>query len=159
MNKALFLDRDGVIIQDTGFVHELESISFIDGIFDFCIRYQDRGFLIIVITNQSGVGRGYFPLRSVNLINDRIKQVFSEHGIHISRIYVCPHAPNEGCYCRKPSPGLFLDAIADYGLDPSACVSIGDQTRDTEAAKKAGVGTIFELGGNVTIPSLLLSLK
>jgi D-glycero-D-manno-heptose 1,7-bisphosphate phosphatase len=147
-NKALILDRDGVISHDYGYVSVSEQFHFIDGIFDLCQLALLKGYLIIVITNQSGIARGYYSLRDFERLNEWMITQFKAHSIPISHIYFCPHHPdsklpefNKRCDCRKPKAGLFIQAAMDYNLDLAQSIAIGDKERDMVAAEIAGVGT------------------
>ncbi len=142
MKKALFLDRDGVINLDHGYVHTVEAFEFVPGILD-CIRgMQSRGYLPIVVTNQSGIGRGYYSREDFRRVTDYMLEEMRKAGIAISReqVLFCPHTPEEGCGCRKPQPGMLLEAIERFGIDPAASVMIGDKRSDIEAAEAARVG-------------------
>ncbi len=140
--KALFLDRDGVINLDHGYVGKVEDFEFVEGILDCIQRFQEKGYQPIVVTNQSGIGRGYYSLEDFEKVTAYMLQKMQEHGIAIDRshVFFCPHAPNEGCNCRKPKPGMFLQAKKRFSIDMSASVMIGDKPSDIEAAKKVGVG-------------------
>lgn len=138
--KALFLDRDGTINIDHGYVYRQEDFEFIPGIFELCARAQELGYLIIVITNQSGIARGYYTEADYANITAYMVAQFAERGIRIADVLHCPElsGPN-----RKPAPGLFLQAQQRHGLDMAASVSVGDKPRDVEAAAQAGCGSNF----------------
>ncbi len=142
MKKALFLDRDGVINLDHGYVHTVEAFEFVPGILDCIRRMQSRGYLPIVVTNQSGIGRGYYSREDFRRVTDYMLEEMRKAGIAISReqVLFCPHTPEEGCGCRKPQPGMLLEAIERFGIDPAASVMIGDKRSDIEAAEAARVG-------------------
>ena len=142
MKKALFLDRDGVINLDHGYVHTVEAFEFVPGILDCIRRMQARGYLPIVVTNQSGIGRGYYSREDFRRVTDYMLEEMRKAGIAISReqVLFCPHTPEEGCGCRKPQPGMLLEAIERFGIDPAASVMIGDKRSDIEAAEAARVG-------------------
>ena len=137
MSKALFLDRDGTINVDYGYVHEPERFVFIDGVFDFCRRAQELGYLIIVITSQSGIERGYFTEDDFSVITKYMVDGFASEGVTITDVFHCPSLEGPD---RKPEPGLFLKAQAKYGIDMAASVNVGDRERDLEAGRRAGVG-------------------
>ena len=137
MSKALFLDRDGTINVDYGYVHEPERFVFIDGVFDFCRRAQELGYLIIVITSQSGIERGYFTEDDFSAITKYMIDGFASEGVTITDVFHCPLLDGPD---RKPEPGLFLKAQAKYGIDMAASVNVGDRERDLEAGRRAGVG-------------------
>ncbi len=140
-NKAVFLDRDGVINRETGdFVYETDKFSFNPGIFDSLLRLQENGFMLIVITNQSGVSAGRYTHKHVGRIHAKMIEELSSRGIFISAVYYCPHHPSTGkCLCRKPKSLLVEKASARFDIDPSRSFMIGDRERDTEAASGAGV--------------------
>ena len=137
MTKALFLDRDGTINIDYGYVHEPDRFVFMDGIFEFCREARSRGYLIIIITNQSGIERGYFTESDFEVTTKYMVDGFAKEGIKITDVFYCPtlSGPN-----RKPEPGLFLKAKEKYGIDMAASVNVGDRDRDIEAGQRAGVG-------------------
>ncbi|KUM53372.1 D-glycero-beta-D-manno-heptose 1,7-bisphosphate 7-phosphatase [Rheinheimera sp. EpRS3] len=145
--KAAFLDRDGVINVDHGYVSSPEQFEFIDGVFDACRHLQQQGYLLIVVTNQSGIGRGYYNEQQFHLLTDWMKAQFKSHGVTLTDVFFCPHHPLKAnppyqidCDCRKPAPGMLLQAINKYQLDPSQSLMLGDKKADMQAAKAAGVG-------------------
>ena len=144
MKKALFLDRDGTINVDVGYVHRIEDFTFIPGIFEFCSLAQRLGYLIIVITNQSGIERGYFTEAEYQDVTAYMIAEFARRGIAITDVFHCPSL--EG-YDRKPSPGLFLKAQSKYDIDMHSSISIGDKDRDVIAGEVAGVGHNFLFQG------------
>jgi len=137
MAKALFLDRDGTINVDRAYVYRREDFAFIDGVFDFCRMAQGKGYLIIVVTNQSGIARGYYTESDYKSLTDWMVGEFAKHGVTVSDVFHCPELSGPD---RKPEPGLFLKARDKYGIDMAASVSIGDKPRDVEAGERAGVG-------------------
>jgi D-glycero-D-manno-heptose 1,7-bisphosphate phosphatase len=141
MNKALFLDRDGVINVDKGHVYRREQFEFLPGIFDLCKNYINAGYLILIITNQAGIAKGVYTEQDYEDLTAWMVSQFSENGIIISEVYHCPHHPDiDGiCECRKPAPGMILQAIRDFHLDISKCVLIGDKETDLEAGRRAGI--------------------
>lgn len=142
MRKALFLDRDGVVNVEKNYLHKIEDFELMEGIVDVCRSYQEQGYLIIIVTNQSGISRGYYTEDDFAHLSRWMVGHFKELGIAITRIYHCPHHESiDGvCECRKPEPGMFLEAQREYDLDMAASVMIGDNERDIEAAIRAGVG-------------------
>ena len=145
MNKAIFLDRDGTINIDTGYVHTPESFVFINGIFEFCHKAQDNGFLLIVITNQSGIERGYFTETDYNNTTQHMINGFAMRGITITDVLHCPSLSGP---TRTPAPGLFLKARDKHDIDMKSSINIGDKKRDLEAGRAAGVGTNILFSGN-----------
>ncbi|MCD1631094.1 D-glycero-beta-D-manno-heptose 1,7-bisphosphate 7-phosphatase [Marinobacter shengliensis] len=144
-NKAVFLDRDGVINVDHGYVYRKEGFEFVDGIFEACRHFQEQGYLLIVVTNQSGIARGMYSEAQFQELTDWMVERFKEQGVTISRVYHCPHHPDFGpederdCDCRKPKPGMILRGIEEFDLDPSECIMIGDKESDMEAAEAANL--------------------
>ncbi|MCU0608616.1 MAG: HAD family hydrolase [Chitinispirillaceae bacterium] len=135
--KALFLDRDGIINEDTVYPHLPEQIRFTKQIFPLCLAAQDKGYLIIVITNQAGVAKGKFPESDVVALHQWITGRFASQGVFISRFYYCPHHSDavvpeyrKICGCRKPKPGLVIQAIREFYIDVGSSVMIGDKPSD-----------------------------
>lgn len=141
MNKALFLDRDGVINVEKNYVYRIEDFEFIDGIFELCHKYIDEGFLIFVITNQAGIAKGFYSVDDFLKLTDWMIAQFQKLGITIKKVYYCPHHPDVdvSCECRKPNPGLILQAANEFDLDLSQCVLIGDKESDLQAGRNAGI--------------------
>ena len=141
MNKALFIDRDGVINIEKVHVSEISRFEFTDGIFDLCRRYANAGYRIIVITNQAGIAKGYYTECDFQALTAWMIEEFEHHDIIIARVYHCPHHPDftGRCNCRKPEPGMILEAVEEFGLDISGCVLIGDKESDLEAGRRAGI--------------------
>ena len=145
--KALFLDRDGVVNRDSGYVYKSEDIRFIDGIFHLCLRAQRLGYLIFVVTNQAGIGRGYYTEEQFHELTEWIHGRFLLKGAEIAKTYYCPYHPLYGvgrfkldAECRKPKPGMILQAAREYNLDLSRSVLVGDKASDVQAGVSAGVG-------------------
>lgn len=146
--RALFLDRDGVININHGYVHTPERFDFVDGIFDVCRQARGLGYLLIVVTNQAGIGRGYFTEQAFHALTTWMLAQFASRDAEIARVYFCPYHPEHGigsykreAECRKPNPGMLLEAAKDFRLDLPACVLVGDKPSDIEAGQKAGVGS------------------
>jgi D-glycero-D-manno-heptose 1,7-bisphosphate phosphatase len=155
-SRALFLDRDGVINVEKNYVYRIEDFEFIDGIFELCALAQNRGFKLIVITNQAGIGRGYYTETDFQHLTNWMLNVFRERGIVIDRVYHCPYHPTAGIgeyrresFDRKPNPGMILKARKDFDLDLPQCVLIGDKDSDIEAGWAAGVGHLIKLSFNL----------
>ncbi len=153
MKKAIFLDRDGVINKDHGYVYKVEEFEFVDGIFEFLKEAQNRGYLLIVVTNQSGIGRGYYTLKDFEKLTEYMIQKMQENGIKISKeqIFFCPHAPEEKCKCRKPEPKMIFDAKEKFDIDLKNSCLIGDKISDIEAGIRAGVGKNILIAKNSKI--------
>ena len=139
-HKALFLDRDGTINADHGYVYRQEDFDFLPGIFELCARAQEKGYLIIVITNQSGIARGFYTEEDYARLTAYMVGQFAERGIRICDVLHCPELSGPD---RKPEPGLFLRAQRKHDIDMAASVSVGDKPRDIEAATRAGCGANF----------------
>ena len=146
-NPALFLDRDGVINVDHGYVYRPEDFEFIDGVFELCRTARGLGYLLIVITNQAGIGRGYYSEADYHLLTDWMRNIFSREGITVDGIYFCPYHPEHGVGeyktdsgCRKPAPGMLLQAAIEHHIDLGRSVLIGDKESDIQAGIAAGVG-------------------
>ena len=144
--KAAFFDRDGTINEDVGYLHRPEELVFIPKTADLIRLCNKHGYLVIVVTNQSGIARGMYTEKEMRelhrVMNDRLQK---EYGAHIDAFYFCPHLEEitGPCSCRKPMPGLFLQAIQDYGIDPQRSISFGDSARDETASRAAGIRKFF----------------
>lgn len=147
MQKALFLDRDGVINEDLGYVYEVRNFKFCEGIFEALVNFSARGYKLIVITNQSGIGRGYYTARQFEILNEFMLEEFKKRGVTIDEVYFCPHAPEDNCECRKPHPKMILDAARKFSVDLERSIMIGDKQSDMDAAIAAGVGRKFLIDG------------
>ena len=145
MVKALFLDRDGTINIDYGYVFQPEKFEFINGIFELCRKAQEKGYLIIVITNQSGIARGYFSEQDFAKLNSYMLAEFTKQRIKITDVFYCPELSGND---RKPNCGMFIKARDKYSIDMVQSVSVGDKERDIEAAQKAGCGKNFLFTGD-----------
>lgn len=150
--RALFLDRDGVINVNHGYVHTPENFDFIDGIFDVCRHAQHLGYLLIIVTNQAGIGRGFYTEDDFLRLTEWMKQQFRYQGININAVYFCPDHPEHGqgqyrrdSDCRKPKPGMILKAIEQFNIDPSTSVLIGDKESDITAGRAAKIETLMLL--------------
>ncbi len=148
MKRAAFLDRDGVINVDHGYVHRWEDFEFMPDALQGMRRLQDAGFKLIVVTNQSGIARGYYSEAQYQALTSRwVKAAAELAGVNISAVYHCPHHPDGSlpelrlaCGCRKPQPGMILKAQLEHALDLPSSVLLGDALTDLQAAKAAGVG-------------------
>ena len=146
MKKALFLDRDGVINIDYGYVHKIEDFILTNFIIDFCKQYL-YDYLIIVISNQSGIGRGFYDLNDLFILDKYMKELLLRYDIPITASYYCPHHPNEGCMCRKPNIGLIMQAKEDFDIDLANSILVGDKMSDLDCGYNAGIGNlIFKKG-------------
>lgn len=147
MKKALFLDRDGVINVDKHHVYKISDFDFIQGIFELCHKYQEECYLIIVVTNQAGIAKGYYKEDDFQILTSWMVNEFKKRGIHISKVYHCPHHPDftGECDCRKPNPGMVLEAKDEFDLDLKECVLIGDKDSDLEAGRRAGILKLIKM--------------
>ncbi|MHA3960302.1 D-glycero-alpha-D-manno-heptose-1,7-bisphosphate 7-phosphatase [Synechococcus sp. LTW-G] len=147
---ALFLDRDGVINVDYGHVHERERFHFVPGIFQLVRTANQYNYQVIVVTNQSGIARGYYTQETFSHLTQWMLETFNAEGALITAVYHCPHHPTEGtgpntmtCQCRKPQPGLFFQATADFDILVPHSIMIGDNISDLLAAHRAGITNLF----------------
>jgi D-glycero-D-manno-heptose 1,7-bisphosphate phosphatase len=147
MRRALFLDRDGVINIDHGYVCTQDQFEFVEGIFDLCRHATDLGYLLIVVTNQAGIGRGYYSECEFLQLTDWMCASFSERGAPIAKVYFCPFHPEYGIGAykvdsdfRKPGPRMILQAAAEFAIDLRRSTLVGDRETDIEAGRAAGVG-------------------
>lgn len=146
-SRALFLDRDGVINHDSGYTSNAENFRFIDGLFDLCRAARRSGYLLIVVTNQAGIGRGYYSEQDFFTLTEWMRERFEAEGVPITDAFHCPYHPEHGIgrykkdsFDRKPNPGMLLRAAKKHGLDLKCSIMIGDKDSDMQAASKAGVG-------------------
>ncbi len=142
VRKALFLDRDGTINVDTGYLYKIEDFRLIPGIVELCRAAVAKGYEIVVITNQSGIGRGMYTEQQFLELTEFMKSLFRSHGVEILDVFFCPSV-DDAHEDRKPNPGLFLKAHDIYGFDMAVSASLGDKERDVLAGIRAGVGSNF----------------
>jgi len=145
MQKALFLDRDGVINVEKDYLYKIEDFEFIDGIFELCRHYTELGYLIIVVTNQSGIAREYYNIDDFNRLTLWMQNEFLKRDIRLQKVYFCPHHPDISgeCSCRKPKPGMLLSAQKEFDIDMKNSILIGDKERDIEAGLNAGLSQTY----------------
>ena len=139
MNRAVFLDRDGTLIEERNYLRRPEDVALLPGAAAALKRLQDAGFKLFIVSNQSGVGRGYFTLADVAAVNQRVSAEIEQHGVRFEKIYVAPEAPDQPSRGRKPSPQFLLDARDEFGLDLAQSYMIGDKLIDLECGWNAGV--------------------
>jgi histidinol-phosphate phosphatase family protein len=134
---ALFVDRDGTLIVDAGYPRDPALVEPLPGAIDV-LRELGSRFALVIISNQSGIGRGRIAQAEARAVHDQVIEVFARAGVGFAGAYYCPHAPDAGCACRKPAPGLLLDAARELGLDLAASIMIGDKASDIAAGRTAG---------------------
>lgn len=149
--KVLFLDRDGVINYDYGHVHEVDKFDFIPSIFPLCKKYQSDLYKIIVVSNQAGIAKGMYGETDLNKVDKYMKEEFKRHSIEILDSFYCIHKDEDNCNCRKPKPGLILEAAKKYNIDLSRSVLIGDKMSDIEAGHNAGISKLILKKGKYEI--------
>ena len=145
--SAIFLDRDGTLNVDHGYVHEIDNFQFIDGVIDACLKLKEMGFLLVLVTNQSGIARGKFTEDQFLTLTEWMDWSLADRCVDLDGIYFCPHHPEglvkeftQACDCRKPQPGMFLTAKEELGIDMASSYMVGDKLEDMQAAAAAGVG-------------------
>ena len=146
-NPALFLDRDGVLIDYIPYLSHPDQVKLPHGGGESLRKWQDQGFLLVIISNQSGISRGYFSVEDVQLVHDKIQLEYAKFGVNFTEFFVCPHQPSERCVCRKPSPFMLLKAAKKYDIDLQKSFFIGDAHSDLECATQAGCHPILLLTG------------
>lgn len=161
MPKALFLDRDGVVNVEKNYLYKIDDFELMDGIVDVCRFYEDQGYIIIIVTNQSGISRGFYTEDDFKHLSEWMIEHFKSLGITITHIYHCPHheSIDGACECRKPEPGMFLEAQKDFDIDMKNSAMIGDNERDIEAAIRAGVTTNILLSCDASESAANLIIK
>ena len=139
MTKAIFLDRDGVINQERkDYVKKLDEFRIIDKTSDAINIIKNNGFLVIIITNQSAINRKLLSVETLNKIHEKLQSYLEKYGTSFDGVYFCPHTPSENCECRKPKPGLILQAVNDFQIDLAESYMIGDSETDIQTARNAG---------------------
>jgi D-glycero-D-manno-heptose 1,7-bisphosphate phosphatase len=151
-HKAVFLDRDGVINSDRGYVSQWYQFEFLPGVVTAMAQLQALGYRLIIVTNQSGIGRGYYTEGEFAALSTQLIDFLADHNIALTAIYHCPHHPTEAlggykrdCDCRKPRPGMIIRGINDWQLEPKVCALVGDKLSDIEAGQGAGIGHLFRV--------------
>ena len=146
--RAVFFDRDGTLIVDAGYPNDPKQVVLISEAVPAVKTFLENGFLLVVISNQSGIGRGRITQEQAQSVHKRFIDIFEEQGISITATYYCPHAPEEDCSCRKPSPEMLFKAQKDYDIDLSRSFMIGDKFSDIEAGQRAGCkGILYQPTG------------
>jgi D-glycero-D-manno-heptose 1,7-bisphosphate phosphatase len=160
-NKAVFLDRDGVINFDYGYIGTVDRFKIIPGVIHALRTLQSYDYLLIIITNQSGIGRKYYTEKDFELVNNHMTKLFMNNHVHITDVFHCPHLPEDQCFCRKPNPGMLKKAIEKYNIDVKKSLLFGDNEKDILAGKNAGIEKNILIGPSsklfencVTYPSV-----
>ena len=146
MNKAVFLDRDGTIMFDHGYISDPRKVEIFGEAVEALKALKEAGYLLVVITNQSGIGRGYFSPEDLEKVNMRMSSLFEERGVLFDGIYICPHVDENKCTCRKPQPGLIFRAAREHEIDISLSYMVGNSKSDVMAGVAAGCRINFLLG-------------
>jgi len=142
MNKAVFLDRDGTVIRDHSYLAEVERVELLPGAGAALARLRAAGYLLVIVTNQSGVGRGYFSAELVDRQHERLRELLDAQGVKVAGFRYCPHAPEDACECRKPLPGMLLSAAAEFDIRLGDSFMVGDKLSDIAAGRAAGCRTV-----------------
>lgn len=147
MNKAAFLDRDGVINIDKGYVSRIEDFEFKEGIFELLTLLKKMDYKLFVVTNQSGIGRGYYTKNDFEKLTAWMQNELDKRGVKIDEIFYCPHSPESKCICRKPSPFMIESAVKRYNIDVKKSLIIGDKDSDMLSGLNAGIDVRILVGG------------
>ncbi|WP_109080764.1 D-glycero-beta-D-manno-heptose 1,7-bisphosphate 7-phosphatase [Aggregatibacter aphrophilus] len=159
MNKAVFLDRDGTLNIDYGYVHKIDDFHFIEGSIEALKKLKEMGYLLVLVTNQSGIARGYFTEQEFLQLTEWMDWSLADRGVDLDGIYYCPHHPEaklaefkQDCDCRKPKSGMLLQAIEELNIDPARSIMIGDKIEDLCAGQGAKIRTniLVRMGKEVT---------
>lgn len=148
----LLLDRDDTIIDDPGYLSDPAGLVFLPGALEGLAAFHKAGWPLVVISNQSGLGRGYFTLADLEAVHFRFRELLAEGGVELAGIYFCPHAPTEACDCRKPEPGLAQLAASDLGLDLAQAVMVGDKESDLELGRRIGARYVAQIAAKGQSP-------
>ncbi len=143
----MFLDRDGTINEEVGHLGDPDRLRLISGSAEAIRLLNDAGILVIVVSNQAGVGRGYFSTATVEAIHQEMARQLAVNGAWVDAIYYCPHHPDEGCQCRKPEAGMLVQAIREHGIDTRQAFIVGDKVSDLYAGRRVGCRTVLVLTG------------
>ena len=144
--QAVFLDRDGTIIFDHGYLRAAQQVHLLAGAGEALAKIQAHGFALVLVSNQSGIGRGLITAQEADLVHQAFVMALADHGVRLDAAFYCPHAPEEACVCRKPSPEMLLRGARELGVDLSGSFLVGDKPSDIEAGKRAGCRTILLTG-------------
>lgn len=137
-SRAILLDRDGTLMIDTGYPKHPDEVRLLPNALTAMRRLRDAGYRLILVSNQSGIGRGLVTPEQARAVHERLVERLAEHGLELDASYYCPHAPEDDCECRKPAPGMLLRAAREHGLDLARSFMVGDKPGDVEAGRRAG---------------------
>lgn len=157
MNRALFLDRDGTVIEDPGYLRDPDKVRLLPGAAEALAELQASGWKLIVVSNQSGVGRGLISAEEMDAVQQRFVEVMREGGVEFTAFYVCIHAPDEGCECRKPSAYFLHLAAKEHGIELSQSWMVGDREADILCGRAAGCSTVWLRNESFEVPADLPS--
>ena len=143
-NRALFIDRDGTIDKDCPYCFRPEDLRIYEDAIKLMREYQSENYLVVIVTNQSGIGRKYFTVKQMNAFNNSMLQELRKFGIAVNAIYYCPHLPEEGCSCRKPKDGLIRQAVQDFNIDLEHSIIVGDRD-DIEGILARNLGISYRI--------------
>lgn len=149
--SALFVDRDGTVIEDAGYPSDPERVRLLPGAAEALARLRGRGIPVVMVTNQSGIGRGRIDRAAFDAVQRRMVARLREKGARLDAVYVCPHAPEAACDCRKPAPGLFERASREHGIELGRALYVGDRLRDVSVGLERG-GRAFVVGTGAPLP-------
>jgi D-glycero-D-manno-heptose 1,7-bisphosphate phosphatase len=141
--RVVILDRDGTVVIDRHYLSDPDGLMFLPGAAEGLRSMYSQGCRLVVITNQSGVGRGMFSIETLERMNVRLREMVRQSGARLERIYYCPHRPEDACLCRKPGTGLMTEAAGELGFDPRQAVVIGDKPTDVEFGRNSGATTLL----------------
>ncbi len=145
MEKVVFLDRDGVINIEKNYLYKIEDFEFIDGVFEALAYLQNLGYKLIIITNQSGIGRGYYTFEQYNKLTNWMIEQFNLNNIEISSVFCCPHEPNKNCNCRKPKTGMIEQSAEILDIDFENSWLIGDKDSDIQTAYNSNISNTIQV--------------
>lgn len=148
LRPAVFLDRDGTINVEVSYIGNPDQLVMLPGAAAAIRRLNQAGLPVVVVTNQSAIGRGYFPAAAVAAVNQRMYAELAQADAWVDAVYLCPHRPDEGCACRKPAPGLLMQAAAELNLDLTQSMIVGDRFTDLAAGAAVGCRTVLVLTGH-----------
>jgi D-glycero-D-manno-heptose 1,7-bisphosphate phosphatase len=148
MREAVFLDRDGTINEEVHYLDDPEELCLIPGAAEAIRLLNDAGILTVVVSNQAGVGRGYFSATTVEAVHKQLAKQLAWHGAHVDAIYYCAHHPSERCGCRKPKTGMLVQAVREHRIDTQRSFMVGDKVSDLEAGRRVGCQTVLVLTGH-----------